>query len=54
MSPFEVERFGLFTIIVHRQVIVVVVHGITEHQHLSLPVGCAVAIGMLLLIGAVA
>lgn len=51
ISPSQVERFGLLTIIVLGEVIVGVVAGVAGHQPLTWLVGVTVALGMLIAIG---
>lgn len=47
----EVERFGLFTIIVLGEVVVGVVRGVIAHDHLDQLVGATAALGMLISVG---
>jgi low temperature requirement protein LtrA len=51
VSPSLAERFGLFTIIVLGEVIVGVVGGVSEHHHLTWPLGATAALGTLIAIG---
>jgi low temperature requirement protein LtrA len=47
----QIERFGLFTIIVLGEVIVAVVQGVAGHHHLTVEVGVIGGTGMLVAIG---
>lgn len=51
VSPSQVERLGLLTIIVLGEVIVGVVSGVAGHQPLTWPISVTVALGMLIAIG---
>jgi low temperature requirement protein LtrA len=51
ISPSLVERFALLTIIVLGEIIVGVVAGVSEHHHLTWPIGGAAALGTLVAIG---
>lgn len=51
VSPSLVERFGLFTIIVLGEVVVGVVGGATDHDHLNWQVGLTAILGTLVAIG---
>ena len=51
VSPSNVERFGLLTIIVLGEVVVGVVSGLSELHHLTLEVGVIALLGMLVAIG---
>lgn len=51
VSPSNVERFGLLTIIVLGEVVVGVVGGLTDQHHLTLEVGVIALLGMLVAIG---
>jgi low temperature requirement protein LtrA len=51
VSPSLVERFGLFTIIVVGEVIVGIVGGVVEHEHLDWIIGVTALLGSLIAIG---